>query len=129
MQTHILEWRHLEVEGATCCRCESSGKSVIEAIERLNHECAPQGVRFLLQETRLSSAALDQSNSLLIDGVPLEQLLEDSRPGESSCPSCADLIGAPTVNCRTLSFDGETREDLPVDWIRRAVCKTVDCCR
>ncbi|MEW6648270.1 MAG: sigma-70 family RNA polymerase sigma factor [Pseudomonadota bacterium] len=127
MKKVTVEWRHLEVGGATCERCGDTGEEVRNAVAALNQECLPRNVWFELRDTPLSATELAQSNSLLIDGRPIEQLLPDTRVGRSDCLSCGTLVGTDAV-CRTLEQDDTRYETIPARLIRDAACRAVDCC-
>ncbi len=122
-----IEWRHLDVDGATCERCGDTGNEVEQAVAALNRECTPQGISFVLTETRLEAEALNESNAILIDGRYLETLLPHAERGDSHCSSCGDLTGE-EVECRTVELAGKRHETVPASLIREAACQVVDCC-
>jgi len=111
-----VEWRHYDKEGSTCDRCSGTGANLAAVAK----EFAGRGVAIELQETLLSADRISESNLVLINGVPLEELLTNSVAGESECPSCSCLTGAET-SCRTVKCDGEVYEELPQELIRRGI--------
>jgi len=111
-----VEWRHYDKEGSTCDRCSGTGANLAAVI----NEFAGRGVTIELQETLLSADRISESNLLLINGVPLEELLADGVVGESECPSCGCLTGEET-SCRTVQCDGEVYEELSPELIRRGI--------
>ena len=127
MKTITIEWRHLDVDGDTCERCDNTGNEVKKAVASLNHECAPHGVSFTLQETRLTADALAESNAILINGQYLEALLPQAERSNSECCSCGDLVGE-SVECRTVEFNGQSHETIPAELIRDAACTVANCC-
>lgn len=127
MKKIIIEWRHLDVDGATCERCSDTGGELRRAIESLNRECVARDVWFELLDTPLTAADLDQSNAILIDGRPIEQLLPGTTVGSSDCVSCGSLIGD-DASCRTLDQDAASYETVPAALIRDAACRAVSCC-
>ena len=127
MQTIIIEWQHLDVAGATCRRCGDTGGELVQAIERLRAECAPKDVNIVFRETRLNADEIARSNTILINGVPLETILPQTQVSASCCTSCADLTGRPE-QCRTLVHLGQEYETIPQDLIRQAVCQAGGCC-
>ena len=127
MQTIIIEWQHLDVAGATCQRCGDTGGELIQAIARLRAECAPRGVNIDFRETRLNADEIAHSNTILINGVPLETILPQTQVSASCCTSCGDLTGRPE-QCRTLVHLGQEYETIPQDLIRQAVCRIGGCC-
>ncbi|TDY00603.1 DUF2703 domain-containing protein [Thiohalophilus thiocyanatoxydans] len=128
MRQVTIEWRHLDVDGQTCERCGDTGNALNDAIRALNCECAAQEVVFLLRDTPLSCADLDQSNAIRIDGRHIDALLPDTSVGSSDCASCATLVGDETAACRTLKQGEERFETIPPELIREAACRLVDCC-
>lgn len=110
-----VEWRHYEKAGATCNRCGDTGANLKQVIA----EYAGQGVLIELQETFLNEEQISESNLVLINGVPLEELLA-ATAGESDCPSCSCLTGSAT-SCRTLQCDGETFEELTPALLRKGI--------
>ena len=127
MKTIVIEWLHLEVGGATCERCGDTGIELGRAVERLQAECAPRGVEILLKETLLNPEQIAKSNTILINNVPLEEILPQAKVSMSCCPSCSDLTGG-SEQCRTLVHLGRTFETIPRDLVRQAVCKVAGCC-
>lgn len=127
MQTITIEWRHLDVAGATCQRCGDTGMELMRTVERLQAECAPKGVEILFRETRLDADQIAHSNTILINGVPLESILPHTLASTSCCASCGDLTGR-AEQCRTLVHLGQEYETIPQDLIRRAVCQVAGCC-
>jgi len=127
MNTIVIEWLHLEVKGETCQRCGDTGQELRQAVERLQAECAPRGVEILLKETLLSPEQIAKSNTILINNVPLEEILPQAEASTSCCPSCSGLTGG-SEQCRTLVHLGQTFETIPRDLVRQAVCKVAGCC-
>ena len=127
MKTVTIEWMHLDKEGDTCNRCASTGEELGKVVSLLNMECAPAGVGVELVETRLEEQDIARSNLILVDGVPLEDILEDARADESSCASCGELTGK-EAHCRTLVQPGAVHEAIPARLIREAVCRVAQCC-
>ncbi len=127
MQTIIIEWQHLDVAGATCRRCADTGAELIQAIARLQVECAPKEVNIVFRETKLKADEIAHSKTILINGIPLETILPDTQASASCCTSCADLTGRPE-QCRTLVHLGHEYETISQDLIRQAVCLVGGCC-
>lgn len=126
-KTILIEWLHLDVAGATCQRCGDTGMELRRAVERLRAECAPRGVAIVLQETLLHPGQIARSNTILINGVPLEEILPQTLVSSSCCTSCGDLTGQPE-QCRTVVHLGQEHETIPEELIRKAVCQVGGCC-
>ena len=127
MKTIVIDWSHLAVNGATCQRCGDTGTELFKAVKELRAECAPKGVEILFRETLLPPEQIAKSNSILINGAPLEQILPQAQASTSCCPSCGDLTGR-DEQCRTLVHLGRSFETIPRELIRQAVCKVAGCC-
>jgi len=121
MKTIMIEWKHLDVEGETCDRCYDTGENLTNEVKRLNRTFEPQGILFEIKDTLLDKNQVDQSNSLLFDGRPIEEIL-DIEIADNYCASCSDLIGEAT-SCRTVKYKGQEYEDIPAKAIRQAVYK------
>ena len=111
-----IEWRHYDKEGATCSRCCGTGANLAAVVA----EYAARGVAIELRETLLPFERISESNLVLINGVPLEELLTGAVSGESECVSCGCLAGQAT-SCRTVQHDGTVYEELPLELIRKGI--------
>jgi hypothetical protein len=127
MKTHTIEWQRLVQQGRTCERCHDTGATLRRVVRELNTRCSKAGVRFRLKTIRLTASRMADSNVILIDGEPLEQLAPGVRVTKTDCPSCGELIGQP-AQCRAVVADGRTHEAVPAELIRAAVCRAADCC-
>ncbi len=116
-----IEWRHYSKDGATCLRCSGTGANLAEAVAALTNDLARHGIRVSYRETLLPEQDMPQSNLILFNGIPLEQVLEGAA-SESSCDSCSCLSGSQTV-CRTVELEGMVYEEIPEELIRRAAYK------
>jgi hypothetical protein len=79
-------------------------------------------VRFRLKETLLKPDRLAESNSIVIDGRPLEAILPATRVTSTECRSCGKLLGQAT-DCRALTKDGRIHETIPEEVIQDALGK------
>ena len=122
-----IEWKHLDVGGKTCVRCSDTGESLQEAIEKLAKECKTIGWEIKFKETKLAEKDISESNAILFNGTPIEELLDEARASESHCNSCSELTGK-SSSCRTLEFGGKTYGGIPAALIRQAAGKIIECC-
>lgn len=127
MKTVTVEWRHLEKEGKTCDRCDTTGQDLRALAQRLQEECRSKRVEILFLETKLSEAEIEQSNLILINGKPIETLLPLTTVSKNPCCSCTELTGR-QESCRTIIRNGRTHEAVPQEFIREAICRVADCC-
>lgn len=120
MKKLLIEWKHFDKEGNTCRRCSNTGVSLHKAIDELKEELEKKGVRISYKEIKLSENEIKESNSIFLNSIPLEDLLDDTKTIETPCNSCCELVGS-SVNCRALDCNGQTSEDVPVELIKTAV--------
>lgn len=124
MATLTIEWKHLDVEGDTCARCYDTGDNLTQEIKRLNRALQPKGINVEFLETKLDNTQISQSNVILFNGVPIEEILE-MKISSNYCASCTDLLGTDTY-CRTVLFEGNEYEDVPAKAIRQATYKVLE---
>lgn len=127
MKRIVVEWKHLDKDGQTCDRCAETGVGVVETVQALQAECLGKGVEIVFRETLLAVAEIDQSNLILIDGVPIEDILPETKVSTSCCCSCGDLTGQ-EESCRTIVRFGTVHEAIPAQFIREAICRIASCC-
>lgn len=127
MDMIVVEWFHLDVAGATCHRCGDTGAELRRVVAELQQECAAKGVEVVYRETLLGPADIGRSNAILVNGVPLEEILPQTVAATSCCSSCGDLTGR-DEQCRTLVRFGQEYETIPGELIREAICRTAGCC-
>ncbi|GAM08327.1 putative protein [Geobacter sp. OR-1] len=124
MEELTIEWRHYDKDGATCDRCTATGSSVKEVMAELTNELAGKGITVAFIETKLPEEQMVQSNLVLFNGVPLEEVLDNAAADESHCSSCSCMTGSETT-CRTVAYEGEIHEEIPADLIRLAAYKAL----
>ena len=120
MNQLTIEWKHLDVEGETCDRCSDTGETVRSACEVLVKDLQPRGWDVTFKETLLAEDQIPESNMVLINGIPIEDLLPEAEKSENCCDSCCEILGAPTL-CRTIQRHGRTYEAIPASLILEAV--------
>lgn len=102
-RTIVVEWRHIASEsGETCDRCTATGEALHAAVAAIGPFLEAKGVGVEVRETLLPHSGLSESNTVLIDGLPLERWIGGARVVETECPSCAALTGKPQACCRAL---------------------------
>jgi len=123
MKTLRIEWNHLDVAGETCNRCYDTGENLAQEVKRLNRALQPQGIEVEWFETKLDDTQIPQSNTILFNGAPIEDIL-DIKVLENYCDSCTNLLGTDTY-CRTVIYEGNEYEDIPAKAIRQAAFKVL----
>lgn len=111
------------MEGETCNRCYDTGENLNAEVKRLNRMLEPQGIKVEWFETKLDDTQIPQSNTILFNGVPIEDIL-NIEVSENYCDSCTSLLGTKTY-CRTVMYDGIEFEDVPAKAIRQAALKVL----
>lgn len=124
METLKIEWRHIDVDGETCDRCYDTGENLNAEIKRLNRKLKSKGIEVEWFETKLNSDQIPQSNTILFNGIPIEEILE-IKVAENYCDSCTELLGNETY-CRTVFYEGIEYEDIPAKAIREAAYKVLN---
>jgi len=114
-----IEWKHLRVAGETSERCSGTIATIRQVLGDLREEGRLSGVKVRVRKTPLPPERIAESNEVLINGTPIEEVLS-AGVGETSCPSCASLTGEPSC-CRTVEPEGEVYEELSAPIIGRAV--------
>lgn len=120
-----IEWRHLDVNGKTCERCGDTGATVRQVCVALSQELEPLGWEVAFKETQLTDQQIPESNLILLNGIPLEDLLPGARSSENCCDSCGDLLGRTTL-CRTIIHQEKTYEAIPGALIREAAYRLIN---
>jgi len=123
MKKLIIEWKHLDVAGETCDRCYDTGENLTQEVKRLNRALQSRDITVELIETKLDDTKIPESNVILFNGVPLEDIL-DIKIAKNYCDSCTALLGTETY-CRTVTFEGNEYEDVPAKAIRQAAYKVL----
>ncbi len=123
MKTLKIEWRHLDVEGETCDRCYDTGENLYYEVKRLNRTLKSYGYVVEFQEIKLDDTKIPESNTILFNGIPIENIL-NIKISENYCDSCTSLLDKETY-CRTVIYEGNEYEDIPAKAIRQAVFKVL----
>jgi len=114
----VISWQRLISDGNTCPRCGSTEDELDKAVLQLKEKLNPLGIEVILEKTELSLEEFKkdpiQSNKILFNGKPLEDLI-GAETGQSQC---CDICG--DKKCRTVETKEESRETIPADMIVRA---------
>ncbi|WP_214021592.1 DUF2703 domain-containing protein [Methanoculleus sp.] len=122
----VIEWKHIGKDvGNTCERFQETGMTLAAVLAEISTLLEMEGISVRMVETVLENDAVAESNSLLFNGVPIEELLEGieviTTPCSCSCETCEG--GA---ECRTLRYNGEEYETIPPELIGRAAAKALE---
>jgi hypothetical protein len=128
MKTLEIEWKHLDKEGNTCIRCTDTGEALEQVIGKLVQECMPCGWNIRFKQTKLTEKDISESNIILFNGKPIEEVLPTAAASESHCQSCCEFTGNSSTSCRTVEFEGKIYEGIPSTLIRQTACEIAQCC-
>jgi len=115
----VIETTVLRVDGETCERCNGTIDNARIAAGELKAQLRPLGVDVTLVEHATTIENLPDSNSVLINGKPIEQWLGAERVS-TECASCGDLCDEESVCCGAISLDDTVQESYAVEHIREA---------
>lgn len=114
MQKLIIIWQRLIENKETCPRCGSTEKELEKAILELEK----QNIKVILQKEAITLEEFkknpQQSNSILFNGVALEELLKAKTGQSKCCGVCGDS------ECRTVEMDGKSHEVISAEMIVKA---------
>ncbi|ABN55958.1 MULTISPECIES: DUF2703 domain-containing protein [Methanoculleus] len=123
----VIEWKHAEgnIE-KTPEEFEETGMTLAAVLAEIRMLLEMEGVGVRVVETVLPDDAAAESESLLFNGIPVEQLLEgvEVTATACACASCESCGG--DAECRTLRYNGEEYEAIPPELIGRAAAKALE---
>jgi len=114
-----IEWKHYDKEGKTCVRCKSTGQNIEEALQKISEDVSYKNIEIDYKETILSASEMPDSNTVIINGRKLEDILS-AETSENYCHSCSCLADSDT-NCRTIKFGNENYDSIPKEMILEAI--------
>ena len=115
-------WYHLEVDGQTCVRCQTTHRALVDAISHLKPQLHRGGWQVRIEEVLLLPDQIGQSNRCDFNGKPIEKII-DIRIGMSECPSCSSLTGNSEC-CRSIEYQGKSYDEIPFEAFIEAIRKT-----
>ena len=126
-KTLIIEWKHIgnNVTG-TCERCSLTGGAILDGLEDLQPYFRQENVTARFRETVLPDAMIEESNQVLINGVPLEEYLSGAEVVQTPCCSCACITGQDEAECRAIDYGGNRYEALTPDLLKQVIIGVVE---
>lgn len=124
----VIEWKHIgkDIEH-TCERCEETGMALNAVLAEISMLLEMEGVSVRIIETVIENDAVAESNSLLFNGVPIEELLKGVEVTPVSCGSCGSCTTCgEDGECQMICYSGERYEMIPPDLIGRAAAKALE---
>lgn len=120
----LIEWRHLDLGEVACGRCTDTGTNLLNVIVQLGQEHLLDGVDVEVKNTILPPSQVDESNIVLINGIPIEKIL-DANVTFTECSCCSDFIGE-QVRCRAVTTERDVFEAIPDEMLRAAILKVLE---
>ena len=117
----VIEWRHVDLGDVQCGRCTDTGANLWDVLVELSQEHLLDDVELEVQNTLLPLERIAESNTVLINGIPIEHLL-DANITFPDCKGCSDFIGEPTC-CRAVEAERDIFEAIPREMLRAAILK------
>jgi len=124
MKILTVIWKHYDKDGETCNRCGKTGENVRQMTAELKQELFEKGIDLVYREKKLSKEHIDESNTILLNSVPLERYLPQTSVRHTSCDSCSCLAGV-DVSCRAVVHKGTIHEDVPREFLVKAIRQAV----
>ncbi|KLK88696.1 molybdenum cofactor biosysynthesis protein [Methanoculleus sediminis] len=125
----VIEWKHTgrDVE-KTREEFEETGMALAAVLAEIRMLLEMEGVGVRVVETVLPDDAAAESECLLFNGIPVEQLLEgvEVTATACACASCESCETCGEEECRTLRYNGEEYEAIPPELIGRAAAKALE---
>lgn len=118
-----VEFRYFD--RSTCSRCRSTNNNVEKTLKGLQDAPAEAGIEFRLKATKLPANRLSESNSVLINGKDIEEVVNRKKGSRfTSCKGCGTLMHG-SCDCRAYSYKAKKYRFVPSAMIREAVQKVL----
>lgn len=123
----FIEWKHIgnDITG-TCDRCSLTGSAIREVLDQLEPYFRETNVVAWFRETVLPDSRIDESNQVVINGIPLEEYMSDARVVQTPCCSCACITGQDEAECRAIDVGDERFEAIPADLLKSVIIEIVE---
>jgi hypothetical protein len=123
----VIEWKHIgkDVTG-TCERCSLTGGAILDVLEELQPYFRQKNIIARFRETMLPDFQIEESNQVIIDGIPLENYLSGAEVVQTPCCSCACITGQDEAECRAIDYGGDRYEAITPDLLKRVIISVVE---
>jgi hypothetical protein len=123
----VIEWHHIgnDVSG-TCDRCSRTGDAIRDVLEELQPYFREKKVTVRFRERVLPDSLIEQSNQVLLNGIPLEDYLAGSRVVQTPCCSCACITGQDEAECRAIEIGDDRYEALSAELLKQVIIGIVE---
>ena len=124
MKKLSVEFRY--VDRKTCSRCKTTDKNVKRTMHGLHKALKETNVKIDFKTTKLPISKLAQSNSILINGKDIEEIIRKRKTARfSNCKGCGEITGD-SCECRTYAYRGKKCTYIPTAMIQEALKKTIN---
>ena len=120
----LIEWRHLDLGQPFCGHCSDTGANLWEVITALGQEHLLDDVELELENTILPPEQMDESNVVLINGMPVEKILDPGVPFTECC-SCEASHGEHGHVPRGAPGRDDVFKAIPREMLRAAILKVL----
>jgi len=119
----VIEWRHVDLGDIPCGRCTDTGTNLWNVIVELSQGNLLDDVELEVQNTLLPMERIAESNTVLINRIPVEHIL-GADITSTNCQECSDFTGEP-ASCRAVEVERDIFEPIPQEMLRAAISKTL----
>jgi hypothetical protein len=121
----VIEWKHIGNTG-TCDRCSLTGSAILDVLEELRPYFMQKNVTARFREKVLPDSQIEESNQVVINGIPLEEYLSGAEVVQTPCCSCACITGQDEAECRAIDYEGDRYEAITPDLLKRVILGIVE---
>jgi hypothetical protein len=121
----VIEWKHIGNTG-TCDRCSLTGSAILDVLEELQPYFMQKHVTARFREKVLPDSQIEESNQVVINGIPLEEYLSGAEVVQTPCCSCACITGQDEAECRAIDYEGDRYEAITPDLLKRVIVGIVE---
>jgi hypothetical protein len=119
MKVLKIRWQRLvDEKGQTCDRCGTTETAIEDAVQKLKRSLNQLQIDVVLEKSAISFSTFSkdtlQSNRIWVADKPIEEWLSATIGQSKCCSTCQDS------DCRTITVDGKTYEDIPAELIVKA---------
>ncbi|KQC03367.1 MAG: hypothetical protein APR55_06965 [Methanolinea sp. SDB] len=115
----MIELRHLDLGEMACGRCSDTGENLLNVISELGGEHVLDDVEVEVRNILLPPNRADESNIVLINGIPLEEILGE-KMGSAGCGVCSDFCGE-----QVLHYSRGILSAIPREVLREAILRVL----
>lgn len=124
MKTITLEWFYYDKEGVTCSRCRNSIENIRRVVKKMVTPLKNIKIDIELKEIPLPEEKIHKSNTLKINGIDIEAILQESKSHMTECADCSAITGK-QVKCISYSYQGLDTDIISEQMVEQAILAMV----